>query len=70
MKKSIRSEKGVLTLPDEKYEELERLSALGYSEAEMAMYLDVPEGEFRQAAIDPTSEVNYHCLLYTSTIIV
>ena len=60
MKKSISSEKGVLTLPDEKYEELERLSALGYSEAEMAMYFDVPEGEFRQAAIDPTSEVNYH----------
>ena len=60
MKKSISSEKGVLTLPDEKYEELERLSALGYSEAEMAMYYDVPEGEFRQAAIDPTSEVNYH----------
>ena len=26
----------------------------------MAMYFDVPEGEFRQAAIDPTSEVNYH----------
>lgn len=34
--------KDVLTLPDDKYEELERLSALGYSEADMAMYFDVP----------------------------
>ena len=38
--------KDVLTLPDDKYEELERLSALGYSEADMAMYFDVPGDDF------------------------
>ena len=52
--------KDVLTLPDDKYEELERLSALGYSEADMAMYFDVPGDDFSRAALDPESKINYH----------
>ena len=52
--------KDVLTLPDDKYEELERLSALGYSEADMAMYFDVPRDDFSRAALDPESKINYH----------
>ena len=46
--------KDVLTLPDDKYEELERLSALGYSEADMAMYFDVPVVAYDSSAIAGT----------------
>ena len=60
MKKSINLEESILTLPDDKYEELERLSALGYSEADMAMYFDVPRDDFSRAALDPESKINYH----------
>ena len=60
MKKSIDSGKDVLMLPAEKYEELERLAALGYSEEDMAMYFNVPEEEFRRAAANVDGEINYH----------
>ena len=60
MKKSINLEESILTLPDDKYEELERLSALGYSEADMAMYFDVPRDNFPRAVLDPESQIIYH----------
>lgn len=60
MKKSTSIEKDVLSLPDDKYDELERLSALGYSESDMALYFTVPENEFKQAAANVDSMINYH----------
>lgn len=59
MNKSMGTGK-MLAFDDEKYEELERLSALGYSEPDMAMYFNIPENEFRRDAADSDSEINYH----------
>lgn len=49
-----------LHLDDERKAELERLSALGYSPEEMAMYFDVDKAFFVQAARDVNSNIHYH----------
>ncbi|EMS34609.1 hypothetical protein C943_03296 [Mariniradius saccharolyticus AK6] len=47
------------TLDDERSQELERLSALGYTHEEMAVYFDVDKRVFLQLALDVESEVYY-----------
>lgn len=47
------------TLDDEREQELERLSALGYTPEEMAVYFDVDKRVFLQKALDVDDEVYY-----------
>jgi hypothetical protein len=47
------------TLDDEREQELERLSALGYSHEDMALYFEVDKAVFVQKALDVNSEVYY-----------
>jgi len=47
-------------LAPEQLEELERLSALGYSTEDMAMYFSIQKELFIRAANDPDSTINYH----------
>lgn len=54
------SEKNVLNLTEEQLNELEKLSALGYSLDELAMYFDLPKDNFSQIAEDPSSDIYYH----------
>lgn len=56
----MNSEKSVLKLTDEQFEELEKLSALGYSFSELAMYFDLPEEDFSRMAEDNSTEIYYH----------
>jgi hypothetical protein len=48
------------TLDDQRIIELERLSALGYTPEEMALYFDVDKVFFVQAALNVESKVYYH----------
>jgi hypothetical protein len=47
------------TLDEEREQELERLSALGYTPQEMAVYFDVDKAVFLQKALDVDDEVYY-----------
>lgn len=47
-------------LDDERIEQLQQLGALGISPQKMAMYFDVDPVFFAQAALDPTSKINYY----------
>lgn len=47
------------TLDEEREQELERLSALGYSHEDMALYFEVDKAVFVQKALDVNSEVYY-----------
>lgn len=49
-----------IVLTDEEKTELERLAALGYSVADMAMYFDRPLKEFKHDADTEGCVVNYH----------
>lgn len=49
-----------VNLSPEEIEELERLSALGYSHQQMAMYFRVDLKLFLSAAENPRSKINYH----------
>lgn len=49
-----------LGLTEEELEQLEKLSALGYSPQKMAMYFKLDEKLFVQLASDNTSQINYH----------
>lgn len=58
-KKHITLENSV-SLSDVQYEELEKLSAMGYSNGDMALYFNVPASDFTLAAEHPEHPVNYH----------
>ena len=47
-------------LKDETVQELQRLSALGYSVRDMAMYFDFDYGQFKSEADNPDSEIAYN----------
>ena len=47
-------------LKDETVMELQRLSALGYSVRDMAMYFDFDYGQFKSEADNPDSEIAYN----------
>ena len=47
-------------LKDETVQELQRLSALGYSVRDMAMYFDFDYGQFKAEADNPDSEIAYN----------
>ena len=47
-------------LQDEIVKELQRLSALGYSVRDMAMYFDFDYGQFKSEADNPDSEIAYN----------
>ena len=47
-------------LKDETVLELQRLSALGYSVRDMAMYFDFDYGQFKAEADNPDSEIAYN----------
>ena len=47
-------------LKDETALELQRLSALGYSVRDMAMYFDFDYGQFKAEADNPDSEIAYN----------
>lgn len=47
-------------LQDEIVKELQRLSALGYSVRDMAMYFDFDYGQFKAEADNPDSEIAYN----------
>ena len=47
-------------LQDEIVKELQRLSALGYSLRDMAMYFDFVYGQFKAEADNPDSEIAYN----------
>ena len=47
-------------LKDETVLELQRLSALGYSVRDMAMYFDFDYGQFKTEADNPDSEIAYN----------
>ena len=47
-------------LKDETALELQRLSALGYSVRDMAMYFDFDYGQFKSEADNPDSEIAYN----------
>ena len=47
-------------LKDETVQELQRLSALGYSLRDMAMYFDFDYGQFKAEADNPDSEIAYN----------
>ena len=47
-------------LKDETVLELQRLSALGYSVRDMAMYFDFDYGQFKSEADNPDSEIAYN----------
>ena len=47
-------------LKEETVLELQRLSALGYSVRDMAMYFDFDYGQFKAEADDPDSEIAYN----------
>ena len=47
-------------LKDETVKELQRLSALGYSLRDMAMYFDFDYGQFKAEADNPDSEIAYN----------
>lgn len=49
-----------IELTAEQLEELERMSALGYEPADMAMFFKLDKDLFCRAAEDPVSNVNYH----------
>lgn len=46
-------------LSEEDLEKLEKLAALGYTPAEIAMYFKLPVKPFEHVANDPTSHINY-----------
>ena len=54
------AEKHFINLSEEQIEELERMSALGYSPEEMALYFGVDKVSFVQAALDVESYIYYH----------
>lgn len=60
MKKSIDTGKFTLSLTDDQYDELERLSALGYSIEDIAMYFNIPKDDFIRSTADPDGPINYH----------
>ena len=47
-------------LKDETVMEIQRLSALGYSVRDMAMYFDFDYGQFKSEADNPDSEIAYN----------
>ena len=47
-------------LKEETVQELQRLSALGYSVRDMAMYFDFDYGQFKAEADNPDSEIAYN----------
>ena len=47
-------------LQDEIVKELQRLSALGYSVRDMAMYFDFDYGQFKAEADNPDSDIAYN----------
>lgn len=47
-------------LPNETIQELQRLSALGYSLKDMAMYFDYDYGQFKAEADNPDSDIAYN----------
>ena len=47
-------------LKEETVQELQRLSALGYSVRDMAMYFDFDYGQFKTEADNPDSEIAYN----------
>ena len=47
-------------LKDETVQELQRLSALGYSLKDMAMYFDYDYSQFKTEADNPDSEIAYN----------
>ena len=47
-------------LKEETVMELQRLSALGYSVRDMAMYFDFDYGQFKSEADNPDSEIAYN----------
>ena len=47
-------------LQDEIVKELQRLSALGYSVRDMAMYFDYDYGQFKAEADNPDSDIAYN----------
>lgn len=49
-----------IVLTDDEKPELERLAALGYSVADMAMYFDRPLKEFKHDATTEGCVINYH----------
>ena len=58
----MNSENNVLPaqLSDEQFLELEKLAALTYSPAEIAIYFNIDYESFQSEANDPSSKINYH----------
>ncbi len=50
----------LINLTDEVKEEMEKLSALGYTHEEMAIYFEFDVDVFHKAASDPDSNISYH----------
>lgn len=49
-----------IDLTQEQIEELEKLSALGYEPADIAVIFQLDEAQFCKAAADPASKINFH----------
>ena len=50
----------LLDLNEEQYNDIEQLSSLGYTNEEIALYIDVDKDEFTLAANNSDNKINYH----------
>lgn len=49
-----------LKLSQEEYEEIEDLASIGYSDAKIALYFDIPYKDFKRDFLNPNSLIRHH----------